>query len=66
MPGHDQITSGGPGVEAFVRILHRWTKVERPQSYLAAALLGKPEGTIKADLFGARRKLKTVLEERDG
>ena len=122
--------------EAFVRLLHRWTRVERPQSYLyiiaanlirdhwrktereqrairgmaagttadpmaypaqdmdvrqliallpprlhdpfllhyygglevreVAALLGKPEGTIKADLFGARRKLKTVLEERDG
>jgi RNA polymerase sigma-70 factor, ECF subfamily len=31
-----------------------------------AALLRKPEGTIKADLFAARAKLKTALRERDG
>jgi RNA polymerase sigma factor (sigma-70 family) len=31
-----------------------------------AALLGKPEGTIKADLFAARAKLKTGLGERAG
>jgi RNA polymerase sigma-70 factor, ECF subfamily len=31
-----------------------------------AALLGKPEGTIKADLFAARAKLKTGLAERAG
>ena len=30
-----------------------------------AALLHRPEGTIKADLFAARAKLKTALEERD-
>jgi RNA polymerase sigma-70 factor (ECF subfamily) len=30
-----------------------------------AALLRKPEGTIKADLFAARAKLKTALGERD-
>ena len=30
-----------------------------------AALLHKPEGTIKADLFAARAKLKTALGERD-
>jgi len=121
--------------EAFVRLLARWTRVERPQSYLymiatnlirdhwrktererramrrvtagaaaepvaypvqdvdvrdliaslparlrdpfllhyyggfgireVAALLRKPEGTIKADLFAARAKLKTTLGERD-
>jgi RNA polymerase sigma-70 factor, ECF subfamily len=28
-----------------------------------AGLLGKPEGTIKADLFGARAKLKAALAE---
>jgi RNA polymerase sigma-70 factor (ECF subfamily) len=31
-----------------------------------AALLHRPEGTIKADLFAARGKLKTALGERDG
>ncbi len=31
-----------------------------------AALLKRPEGTIKADLFAARAKLKTALGERDG
>ena len=31
-----------------------------------AALLRKPEGTIKADLFAARAKLKMALGERDG
>jgi RNA polymerase sigma-70 factor, ECF subfamily len=31
-----------------------------------AALLRRPEGTIKADLFAARAKLKTALGERDG
>jgi len=31
-----------------------------------ATLLGRPEGTIKADLFAARARLKTALEERDG
>ena len=31
-----------------------------------AALLRKPEGTIKADLFAARAKLKTGLAERAG
>jgi RNA polymerase sigma-70 factor, ECF subfamily len=31
-----------------------------------AALLGRPEGTIKADLFAARARLKTALKERDG
>jgi RNA polymerase sigma-70 factor, ECF subfamily len=31
-----------------------------------AALLHRPEGTIKADLFAARAKLKTALGERDG
>jgi RNA polymerase sigma-70 factor (ECF subfamily) len=31
-----------------------------------AALLGKPEGTVKADLLGARIKLKAALRERDG
>jgi RNA polymerase sigma-70 factor (ECF subfamily) len=121
--------------EAFVRLLSRWTRVERPQSYLymiatnlirdhwrkaererralrsvtaagaldpvanpaqdvdvrnllqtlpprlrdpfllhyyagfpireVAALLHRPEGTIKADLFAARARLKTALEERD-
>jgi len=121
--------------EAFVRLLARWTRVERPQSYLymiatnlirdhwrktererramrsvsagaaaepvaypdqdvdvrnliaslpprlrdpfllhyyggfgireVAALLRKPEGTIKADLFAARAKLKTALGDRD-
>jgi RNA polymerase sigma-70 factor (ECF subfamily) len=30
-----------------------------------AALLGRPEGTIKADLFAARSRLKTALGERD-
>ena len=30
-----------------------------------AALLRKPEGTIKADLFAARAKLKTTLGEGD-
>ena len=30
-----------------------------------AALLHRPEGTIKADLFAARAKLKTALGERD-
>ena len=30
-----------------------------------AALLHRPEGTIKADLFAARAKLKAALEERD-
>ena len=120
--------------EAFVRLLSRWTRVERPQSYLymiatnlvrdhwrkaererralrsvtaaealdpvahpdqdvdvrnllqslpprlrdpfllhyyggfpireVAALLHRPEGTIKADLFAARAKLKTALGER--
>jgi len=121
--------------EAFVRLLSRWTRVERPQSYLymiatnlvrdhwrkaererralrsvtaaealdpvahpdqdvdvrnllqslpprlrdpfllhyyagfpireVAALLHRPEGTIKADLFAARARLKTALAERD-
>jgi RNA polymerase sigma-70 factor (ECF subfamily) len=31
-----------------------------------ASLLRRPEGTIKADLFAARAKLKTALGERDG
>jgi RNA polymerase sigma-70 factor, ECF subfamily len=31
-----------------------------------ATLLHRPEGTIKADLFAARARLKTALEERDG
>ena len=31
-----------------------------------AALLRRPEGTIKADLFAARAKLKTALGEPDG
>ncbi len=31
-----------------------------------AVLLKRPEGTIKADLFAARAKLKTALGERDG
>jgi RNA polymerase sigma-70 factor (ECF subfamily) len=31
-----------------------------------AALLHRPEGTIKADLFAARAKLKTALGEHDG
>jgi RNA polymerase sigma-70 factor (ECF subfamily) len=31
-----------------------------------AVLLHRPEGTIKADLFAARARLKTALEERDG
>jgi RNA polymerase sigma-70 factor, ECF subfamily len=31
-----------------------------------AALLRRPEGTIKADLFAARGRLKTALRERDG
>jgi len=31
-----------------------------------AALLRRPEGTIKADLFAARARLKTLLKERDG
>jgi RNA polymerase sigma-70 factor, ECF subfamily len=122
--------------EAFVRLLSRWTRVDRPQSYLymiatnlirdhwrktererralrsvtaaaafdevaypvqdvdvrhliaslparlrdpfllhyyggfgireVAALLRRPEGTIKADLFAARARLKTALRERDG
>ena len=30
-----------------------------------ASLLHRPEGTIKADLFAARAKLKTALGERD-
>jgi len=30
-----------------------------------ATLLHRPEGTIKADLFAARAKLKTALGERD-
>ncbi len=30
-----------------------------------AALLPKPEGTVKADLFAARAKLKTALGEPD-
>jgi len=30
-----------------------------------AALLRRPEGTIKADLFAARSRLKTALGERD-
>jgi RNA polymerase sigma-70 factor, ECF subfamily len=31
-----------------------------------AELLHRPEGTIKADLFAARARLKKALEERDG
>jgi RNA polymerase sigma-70 factor (ECF subfamily) len=31
-----------------------------------AALLKRPEGTIKADLYHARAKLKEALAERDG
>jgi RNA polymerase sigma-70 factor, ECF subfamily len=31
-----------------------------------AALLRRPEGTIKADLFAARAKLRAALGERDG
>ena len=31
-----------------------------------ATLLRRPEGTIKADLFAARSRLKTALGERDG
>ena len=31
-----------------------------------ATLLRRPEGTIKADLFAARARLKTALRERDG
>jgi RNA polymerase sigma-70 factor (ECF subfamily) len=31
-----------------------------------AALLHRPEGTIKADLFAARARLKTALGELDG
>jgi len=31
-----------------------------------ATLLKRPEGTIKADLFAARARLKTALGERDG
>jgi RNA polymerase sigma-70 factor, ECF subfamily len=31
-----------------------------------AVLLRRPEGTIKADLFAARAKLRTALGERDG
>jgi RNA polymerase sigma-70 factor (ECF subfamily) len=31
-----------------------------------SALLRRPEGTIKADLFAARARLKTALGERDG
>ena len=31
-----------------------------------ATLLRRPEGTIKADLFAARARLKTVLGQRDG
>jgi RNA polymerase sigma-70 factor, ECF subfamily len=31
-----------------------------------AALLRRPEGTIKADLYAARARLKTALGERDG
>ena len=30
-----------------------------------AALLRKPQGTVKADLFAARARLKTALRERD-
>jgi RNA polymerase sigma-70 factor (ECF subfamily) len=30
-----------------------------------ATLLRRPEGTIKADLFAARARLKTVLRQRD-
>jgi RNA polymerase sigma-70 factor (ECF subfamily) len=30
-----------------------------------AALLRRPEGTIKADLFAARSRLKTALGDRD-
>ena len=122
--------------EAFVRLLARWTKVDRPQSYLymiatnlirdhwrkaererrairsvtagaalqevaaypvqdvdvrnliaslpprlrnpfllhyyggfgireVATLLRRPEGTIRADLFAARARLKTLLGQRD-
>ena len=31
-----------------------------------ATLLRRPEGTIKADLFAARARLKTALGRRDG
>jgi DNA-directed RNA polymerase specialized sigma24 family protein len=31
-----------------------------------AALLRKPEGTIKADLLAARTRLKAALRERHG
>jgi RNA polymerase sigma-70 factor (ECF subfamily) len=31
-----------------------------------SALLHRPEGTIKADLFAARARLKRALGERDG
>jgi DNA-directed RNA polymerase specialized sigma24 family protein len=31
-----------------------------------AALLGRPEGTIKADLFHARARLRAALGESDG
>jgi RNA polymerase sigma-70 factor, ECF subfamily len=131
----DDATAQEIASEAFVRLLGRWTRVERPQSYLymiaanlirdhwrktereqrairnlaagttadpvaypaqdmdvrhliaslpprfhhpfllhyyggleireVAALLGKAEGTIKADLFAARYQLKTALKERD-
>jgi len=30
-----------------------------------ATLLRRPEGTIKADLFAARARLKTLLGQRD-
>jgi RNA polymerase sigma-70 factor (ECF subfamily) len=131
----DDDTAHEIAAEAFVRLLSRWTRVDRPQSYLymiatnlvrdhwrkaererrairsatvgaalddvaypvqdvdvrnliqslparlrdpfllhyyagfpirdVATLLHRPEGTIKADLFAARAKLRTALGERD-
>jgi RNA polymerase sigma-70 factor (ECF subfamily) len=132
----DEGTAHEIASEAFVRLLSRWTRVERPQSYLymiatnlitdhwrkheregrairrviagaaadpvtyptqdvdvrsliallparlrdpfllhyyagfrireVAELLRRPAGTIKADLFAARARLKTALGDRDG
>jgi RNA polymerase sigma-70 factor (ECF subfamily) len=31
-----------------------------------ASLLGRPEGTVKADLFAARARLRASLEESHG
>jgi len=44
-------------------LLHYYAGFPRRE---VAALLHRPEGTIKADLFAARARLRSVLGDRDG